>query len=362
MNQLYPLWPQVQDPPAPPTGAQNAALYLPHRFMNILGMNPPALHFTHFPFSVALNLAPNVPPQALQVPQAGAFPVNLPYNGLLITQRFPLPVTLSNNAVNVNHTQAEKAVSFKFFMGKFKILRIHGWSTRLMQFMERCTRPTFIEVESEPAVQDEVKKQLLNPLDLLLHKNGTWFNYPRWGRLTIGSNLGQGEHGKHTAGFSDHALYVGGYRQCLAALCEVKTFWAYKSEQMHALSGPSNGTKDVNHKDKVFAQIPGETNVLDWNLRGTATKALKQIWGQMVYNDTHYATWTNGEHILVFLRTGVDELTVTMHNYNGPGGRRSHRWDDPDVLAALFGMCCAAIDSKFLGDQNLMQHLIGPVY
>ncbi|KAJ4500107.1 hypothetical protein C8R41DRAFT_863440 [Lentinula lateritia] len=389
MNQLYPLWPQVQDPPAPPTGAQNAALYLPHRFMNILGMNPPALHFTHFPFSVALNLAPNVPPQALQVPQAGAFPVNLPYNGLLITQRFPLPVTLSNNAVNVNHTQlfskkfnetAEflpcTAVQWpaitcttRQFPGCLPVIplpsqeqqinAIHGlWAWH----QERCTRPTFIEVESEPAVQDEVKKQLLNPLDLLLHKNGTWFNYPRWGRLTIGSNLGQGEHGKHTAGFSDHALYVGGYRQCLAALCEVKTFWAYKSEQMHALSGPSNGTKDVNHKDKVFAQIPGETNVLDWNLRGTATKALKQIWGQMVYNDTHYATWTNGEHILVFLHTGVDELTVTTHNYNGPGGRRSHRWDDPDVLAALFGMCCAAIDSKFLGDQNLMQHFIGPVY
>ncbi|KAJ3872805.1 hypothetical protein F5051DRAFT_432729 [Lentinula edodes] len=384
MNQLYPLWPQVQDPPVPLIGAQNAALYLPHRFLNILGMNPPALHFTHFPFSVALNLAPNVPPQALQVPQAGAFPVNLPYNGLLITQRFPLPVTLSNNAVNVNHTQ---------------INAIHGlWAWH----QERCTRPSHIEVESEPVVQDEVKKQLLNPLDLLLHtrypkhlrsflqtqtphfwqmishanpqngvidqlqcdvqKDGTWFNYPRWGRLTIGSNLGQGEHGKHTAGFSDHALYVGGYRQCLAALCEVKTFWAYKSEHMHALSGPSNGTKDANHKDKVFAQIPGETNVLDWNLRGTPTKALKQLWGQMVYNDTHYATWTNGEHILIFLCTGVDELTVTTHNYNGPGGRRSYRWDDPDVLAALFGMCCTAIDSKSLGDQNLMQHLIGPVY
>ncbi|KAJ3911067.1 hypothetical protein F5877DRAFT_86527 [Lentinula edodes] len=202
------------------------------------------------------------------------------------------------------------------------------------------------------------QNSVIDQLQWDVQKDGTWFNYPKWGRLTIGSNLGQGEHGKHTAGFSDHALYVGGYRQCLAALCEVKTFWAYKSEQMHALSGPSNGTKDANHKDKVFAQISGETNVLDWNLRGTATKALKQ----MIYNDTYYATWTNGEHILIFLRTGVDELTVTTHNYNGPGGQRSHRWDGPDVLAALFGMCCAAIDSKFLGDQNLIQHLIGLVY
>ncbi|KAJ3858472.1 hypothetical protein EV359DRAFT_87701 [Lentinula novae-zelandiae] len=485
MNQIqpHPLWPQVQDPPTPPLiGAQNAALYLPNRFLNVQGMDPPTLAYTQFPFSAALNLVPNMPLHAFQA-LPGALPLNLLYNNLRITQRFPLPVTLSNIAANVNHTHLDRlnnACSIPLHQSSFlhtsesrtktptavqnmhPVLNIHHppqfprlrklyrsdtlWG-RLKSYgymdgplgprcttrpppvhgalpvlplpsreqqinaihglwawhQERCTRPTFIEVESEPAVQDEVKKQLLNPLELLLHTrypkqlrrflhnqtpqywqminnnhlpsdgilqelqfdvegHGTWLSYPRWGRSTSKSNLGSGQHGKHTAGFSDYALYVRGYKQCIAALYEVKTFWAYDSTRMYNLSAPSDGTLNNTYRERIFEELPGDTNVINWHSTSIVVSVLKQIWGQMVYNNADYATWTNGKHVIIFLRTGLDELTVSTHDRDNHHVRRSHRWEDPDVLAALFGMCCAAIDSKFLGDQNLMQYLVGHRY
>ncbi|KAJ3865671.1 hypothetical protein EV359DRAFT_62934 [Lentinula novae-zelandiae] len=366
-HQPHPLWPQVQDPPLPPhINAQNAALYLPHRFGAINGMDPPALHFSRFPYSAALNLVPNAPIHLFQAVQPGNLPQNLQQNMLQITQRFPLPLTLTMSVANdrlksygyMDGPQGPRCTTRPLpFPGSLPVIplpsreqqinAIHGlWAWH----QERCTRPNRIEVESEPAVQDEVKRQLLIPLELLLY-NGGWLSYPRWGRTTIESNLGREEHGKRTAGFSDHVLYIGGHKQCTATIFEIKTFWSYSSTRMNSISGPSNGALDPVYDEKVFIPVAGDTNVIDW--------ASGAVWGQMVFNDTVYAIWTNGRHILVFVRTGINELTVSTHDYDTAATRRSHRWDDPDVLTALFGLCCAAIDSKILGNQDLMQYLVG---
>lgn len=100
-NQPHPLWPQVQDPPLPPhINAQNAALYLPHCFGAINGTDPPALHFSRFAYSAALNLVFNAPIHLFQAVHPGNLPQNLQQNVLQITQRFPLPLTLSLAAVH----------------------------------------------------------------------------------------------------------------------------------------------------------------------------------------------------------------------------------------------------------------------
>ncbi|KAJ3887760.1 hypothetical protein GG344DRAFT_80406 [Lentinula edodes] len=254
----------------------------------------------------------------------------------------------------------------------------------------RCTRPDMIAVENETAVQDEVQEQLIKPLQLLLQtrypKNIRYYiyqhlpifwnqlnfnlqatpnvvqsiandppgNFPRWGRPTILTNLGRNTHKRSSAGYSDHVLYFGGNKDCIGALVEVKNFWAYDSRALTALCQPDTVFNGIFHQGP---HIPPGSNLFFWNQTGVSTDVVKQIWGELIYNGSRFAAWTNGKNVIIFARTGHTELTVTthlLHNW--------HNWDDPDVLATLFGMCCAGVDMKLLGDHGLMNMLVGNTY
>ncbi|KAJ3902391.1 hypothetical protein F5879DRAFT_923873 [Lentinula edodes] len=153
-----------------------------------------------------------------------------------------------------------------------------------------------------PIFWDRLKhSQLTNPEVFRGVDHDTSGNYPRWGRPTIETNLGRTIYKQKSAGYSDHILYLGANKQCVAAVVEV--------------------------------------------------------WGEMVFYGSKFATWTNGKHIIIFARTGHADLTITTHHQNN-----CHQWEDPDVLATLFGMCCAGIDMKLLGDNGLMNHLVGNTY
>ncbi|KAJ3863820.1 hypothetical protein EV359DRAFT_82008 [Lentinula novae-zelandiae] len=298
--------PPVQDPP-PPTLNQSpyAALYTPDRFyqtINLLHMQPLGLA-ARWPLTVHDGhlLGQPLPNHRFPLPEIVGGNSNM--TRLNHVGCIPLTLARGINAGSRNRTQVATVVQeMTIGHNQFPRLRIvrrsndlwfnlrnyaymdsgHGWRTtgggnpaihsvlplpdspqqvNAIQSLwawhqARCASPNTCPVENEQAVQDEVQKQLLMPLQLLLQTrypmdlrlyirqnlpifwdqlkhsqltnpevfrgvdHDTSGNYPRWGRPTIETNLGRTIYKQKSAGYSDHILYLGANKQCVAAVVE----------------------------------------------------------------------------------------------------------------------------------------------
>ncbi|KAF8485605.1 hypothetical protein JB92DRAFT_3025772 [Gautieria morchelliformis] len=200
---------------------------------------------------------------------------------------------------------------------------------RLFPWFVAHNRRKPVAMTSEPSVQDEVHAQIIEPLNMLLETRyantagqppQTHF-YPQWGRSCPKAHRNPGN--QKNAGFPDFLLYLGPHQSKHAAIMEVKTWWAYS--------------------DNVFASIFSTTaahrgsGVFDWSDDKRPATLLKQLWGELHFFQAHWGACTNGRKIVIFARTGQNELTLSeIHNFD----------EDPSVHRALIGMCFAAIDER----------------
>lgn len=65
----------------------------------------------------------------------------------------------------------------------------------------------------------------------------------------------------------------------------------------------------------------------------------RQIWGQITYTQRDWGFATNGSNIIVYVRTGEQELT--LGDLLG--------WTNPDVYQILAGLCFASVDQGVRG-------------
>ncbi|KAF8499492.1 hypothetical protein JB92DRAFT_3124809 [Gautieria morchelliformis] len=180
---------------------------------------------------------------------------------------------------------------------------------------------------SEPSVQDEVHAQIIEPLNMLLETRyqntagqtpQTHF-YPQWGRSCPKAHRTPGQ--KTNAGFPDFLLYVGPRQRTHVAIIEVKTWWAYSDDVFASIFSTATARRG--------------SGVFDWSEDEQQVTLLKQLWGELYFFQAQWGACTNGRKIVIFVRTGRNELTLSeIHNFDG----------DPSVHRALIGMCFAAID------------------
>ncbi|KAF8531478.1 hypothetical protein JB92DRAFT_3138796 [Gautieria morchelliformis] len=184
-----------------------------------------------------------------------------------------------------------------------------------------------VAMTSEPSVQDEVHAQIIEPLNMILETryestvdppSDTQF-YPQWGRSCPKAHRTPGD--QTNAGFPDFLLYRSPGDRRHAAFMEIKTWWAYS--------------------DNVFRRIFSTTaaqrvsGFFDWTGPEQPVKLLRQLWGELHFYQANWGACTNGRKIVIFVRTGQNELTFSeIHNFDG----------DTTVHRALIGMCFAAID------------------
>ncbi|KAF8522508.1 hypothetical protein JB92DRAFT_3094222 [Gautieria morchelliformis] len=179
---------------------------------------------------------------------------------------------------------------------------------------------------SEPSVQDEVHVQIIEPLNMLLATRyantagppQTQF-YPQWGRSCPKAHRNPGD--QTNAGFPDFLLYRSSGQRQNVAIMEVKTWWAYSDD---AFTG-------------IFSTVAAHrgSGVFDWTGTEPPPRLLRQVWGELHFFQANWGACTNGRKIVIFVRTGRNELTLReIHDFDG----------DASVHRALIGMCFAAID------------------
>ncbi|KAF8516603.1 hypothetical protein JB92DRAFT_2909504 [Gautieria morchelliformis] len=184
-----------------------------------------------------------------------------------------------------------------------------------------------VAMTSEPSVQDEVHVQIIELLNMLLatrYSNTagqppqTQF-YPQWGRSCPKAHRNPGE--QTNAGFPDFLLYQSPRQWDHAAIIEVKTWWAYPDDVFTDIFSTA-GAQRV-------------SGIFNWKAPLQPGKLLKQLWGELHFFQAKWGACTNGRKIVIFVRTGQNELTLSeIHDFNG----------DASVHRALIGMCFAAID------------------
>ncbi|KAI9058669.1 hypothetical protein FKP32DRAFT_1606503 [Trametes sanguinea] len=158
------------------------------------------------------------------------------------------------------------------------------------------SKPTV--VDSEAAVQDAVKELLLQPLEMILH-----------------------------AGYGDFVL-LNQYGAIPILNIEVKPFWASA------------------YKDRVYERLFREGDLINprtgefvWTSRGNKGSRgpgnlLKQNWGELHYSQTSLGFSTNGSKLVVYIKTGPNELTLgSLVDFT-----------DKDLLLILTGLVFASVD------------------
>ncbi|KAJ3558713.1 hypothetical protein NM688_g755 [Phlebia brevispora] len=227
------------------------------------------------------------------------------------------------------------------------IYSLSGWFTQHMH------RPETIVVNCEPAVQDEVAKQILDPLNLLLQtryhnrvadpvreswklQDGGLANapnrafYPTWTRTCHKSHpFG----GKDRAGFPDFILHKNAEISSNAAVIETKFFNTFKDEQFQNLYTPAI-IDDFGQFDWISKELPTDS-MHAWR------RATLKIWGQLHFFRTKWGFCTNGSVVFAFVKTAPTELTISPLK----------RWDDPNLHRVLAGLAFASID-----DGNIPQN------
>ncbi|KAJ3558718.1 hypothetical protein NM688_g753 [Phlebia brevispora] len=215
---------------------------------------------------------------------------------------------------------------------------LSGW------FSEHMHRPDTVVVNSEPAVQDEVRSQILEPLNLLLQTRcrnrihdaldpgkhwtlpaGQLANapdsafYPTWTRSCHASHP---EAGRGRAGFPDFILHTNAAKLSNTAVIETKFFSTFMDS----------------HLQKIYRQdiYNNHTNQFAWNANSLQSKLVRQIWGQLHFFRAQWGFCTNGSMVFAFVNTGQGELTVSPLK----------SWSDPTVHKALSGLVFASIDDR----------------
>ncbi|KAF8503190.1 hypothetical protein JB92DRAFT_2970797 [Gautieria morchelliformis] len=199
-----------------------------------------------------------------------------------------------------------------------------------------------VAMTSEPSVQDEVHAQIIEPLNMLLETRysntagqapQTPF-YPQWGRSCPKAHRNPGD--KTNAGYPDFLLYQNPRQRQHGAIMEVKTWWAYPDDDFTS----------------IFSTIAAQrgSGFFDWTSDKRPAKLLKQLWGELYFFQANWGACTNGRKIVIFIRTGQNELTLSeIHDFDG----------DASVHRALIGMCFAAIDEG--AGLRFVSHTLCPV-
>ncbi|CAL1713765.1 unnamed protein product [Somion occarium] len=233
-----------------------------------------------------------------------------------------------------------------------------------------------ISVNCEAAIQDEVVKQLLDPLNMLLetrYDNSVfeppfdeteedvperpndsdqesdaegeqpkkdpkvpptgWLDddcnpisapgdvcMPHWTRA-ISALHGDRKAGRSKAGFPDFILLCGPQHLHHGAFAEIKTFWTYSDPFLEGVFSTPTIT---------------DHGVFDWDGVSAEESLIRQVWGEMYAFRSDYAFFTNGSKVILFIRVGQTSLCVS----------EIKRWDDPDVIHALIGLSFISIDYK----------------
>ncbi|TCD67825.1 hypothetical protein EIP91_011887 [Steccherinum ochraceum] len=141
------------------------------------------------------------------------------------------------------------------------------------------------------------------------------------------------------AGFPDRILMICANLFSHGPLAEYKTFWSMSDQIFEKIfyEGCAQTTTGKFHWDDA----PG------WHpMMAFAVRLIKQIWAQMYFFKTKWGFVTNGSKLMLFVKTGQNELTCSD----------LHDLTDDDVLQALLGLCFASIDCS--GDSDREEPLI----
>ncbi|CAL1698790.1 unnamed protein product [Somion occarium] len=206
-------------------------------------------------------------------------------------------------------------------------------------------------VNSEMAVEDQVCSQLIEPLDLMMrtrYRNTvtnplvktkeTWIDHrtkekmaapedactPQWGRPVPASHVVKmkSKASRKKAGYPDLITYKSPDYQDHGAIIEIKSFLAF-----------TDAAFDTFFTIPVFAK--DNSGLFAWHEIGKMHKLVRQIWGELHSFKARWGFVTNGSKIIVFVKTGRNELTFS----------EVQDWEQDDVLHALTGLTFAAIDS-----------------
>ncbi|TCD65022.1 hypothetical protein EIP91_003343 [Steccherinum ochraceum] len=167
---------------------------------------------------------------------------------------------------------------------------------------------------------------------------------PCWSRSVIASHiwdaLNAGQWPK--AGLPDRLLLRSANLGDHGALGELKTFWSVSDEVLASIF-----SAQCAHPQTGFFSWQGSYS--GWLMNGPGSSLLKQIWGQLHYFRTKWGFLTNGSTVMLFIKTGAQELTLT----------EPHSLTDDDVLQALLGLSFASIDCEYNSqeERDLMDHL-----
>ncbi|TFK81905.1 hypothetical protein K466DRAFT_655951 [Polyporus arcularius HHB13444] len=244
-----------------------------------------------------------------------------------------------------------------------------GW------FIFHRNRPPAL-VHSEPAVQDEVERQLFTPIELILRTRyrpsisvdlntgnflapdvkaqppivgdeqvaqlganppGTLHFAPQFGRPTHATHGQRG--GNAQAGFPDFLLFMGnallrtvnpglstqpargavrhGYNLC----GEVKTSWSYEDRDL----------KNILSSKTAKA---GTGDFLPWIPNTKPRKIVFQIWGEMYFFQCNWGFVTNGSSMMFFVKLDTNTLV-----FGEPMD-----WRDKDLMQTMVGLCFASVD------------------
>ncbi|KAI0633154.1 hypothetical protein C8Q77DRAFT_876933 [Trametes polyzona] len=224
-------------------------------------------------------------------------------------------------------------------------------------------------VESESGIETAVHKLLLTPLNHILRTRyqsratleglinatyketgpdsvntsirevktsaRTWkkqIQYPRYGRST-GAVLDKPEGGRSKAGYDDFVLFDEKGEKTTMCV-EVKSYWvrAYTDRvyenlgKLQLLVDPATQQflwKTSKPRRSATTRVPDYENTL-----------LQQVWGQLHYSNNVWGFSTNGSKVLIYIRTGITELTIApLMNIN-----------DAELLQTLAGLAFASID------------------
>ncbi|KAJ3535024.1 hypothetical protein NM688_g7035 [Phlebia brevispora] len=220
-------------------------------------------------------------------------------------------------------------------------------------FVSHASRKSYAMVNCEAAVQDEVRAQLVAPLNDLIKtryanrameplkgvkkgwvdKYGTILAspppdvfYPEYGRPNHAEHP---EQGRNKAGFPDFILHNTASKDASGAFMEVKFFASFSDEVFMQIFSP------------VSAE-PG-SGQFNWGERKLVTKLLMQVWGEAHFFNSVWGSATNGSLICAFIKTGDRELTLS----------EPVSWESPGVLKALAGLTFASVDEKTARRQGI---------
>ncbi|RPD61676.1 hypothetical protein L226DRAFT_522479 [Lentinus tigrinus ALCF2SS1-7] len=226
------------------------------------------------------------------------------------------------------------------------IVRLSGW------YIEHLSDPVDEpeNVESEPAIQDQVKQQLHDPLSLIMrsrypnfygagnqqqqqqqqqqqllgaagYQGGGPTYFPRFGRPTNSTHT-VGVITGHASGIPDSLLFPNQINGAQELCGEVKTFWVYR---------PDNAYGAAVFRDGVALSGTGEFN---WHGNAIAIKLVKQVWCELVNYGLTWAYSTNGKTVMIFAKLSRNMLVA-----GDP-----IPWDSPELLQTLAGLCFASVD------------------